>query len=276
AGGGLAELRLVSAIFATASVPVVAVLGARLAGRRTGLAATVICAASWMLVFHGVYGRMYSLFLFTSPLSYLALLKAVERRTRVAWTLWAAAVLLCVASHPYGALVLASQVVFVAATRVPLQAAAAPFAAVAILGIPFWPTDLVLAGRFDVGVGRGASTLGDPESIAVYFKNVAGDFTTGLTGLVVVVLLLAIAGFVSMLRRSRRSATLIAAVVLTPVVALIVTRLGSAPPRSGHLIFALPFFALAVAEGVLFVADRFGGQRAPLFAVVRVLALLPA
>jgi len=57
-GGGLVELRLVSAIFAVASVPVIAVLGARVAGRGTALVATTICAASWMLLFHGVYGRM--------------------------------------------------------------------------------------------------------------------------------------------------------------------------------------------------------------------------
>src|SRR5262249_30276498 len=68
AGGGLAGLRLVSALFATAAVPVIALLGARLAGRSVGLAATAICSASWMLLFHGVYGRMYSLFLFTSAL----------------------------------------------------------------------------------------------------------------------------------------------------------------------------------------------------------------
>ncbi len=32
----------------------------------TALVATVVVAASWMFLFHGVYGRMYSLFLFTS------------------------------------------------------------------------------------------------------------------------------------------------------------------------------------------------------------------
>jgi hypothetical protein len=276
AGGGLTELRLVSAIFAVASVPVIAVLGARVAGRATGLAATELCAASWMLLFHGVYGRMYSLFLFTSALSYLALLHAVDRRTRGAWALWALAVLACVAAHPYGALVLASQAVFVLVARIPVRVAGPPFAAVAILGIPFWRTDLVLAGRFDVGVGHGTSSLGDPGSIATYFKDVAGDFTTGVTGLVVVALLLALAGFVSLLRRRRRSALLVAAVFATPVVALIVAKLGSAPPRSGHLIFALPFFGLILAEGVIWLAARLGRKRAPLLAAVGILAILPA
>src|SRR6478752_3177215 len=41
-GGGLSELRVVSAIFAVASVPVVAVLGARMTGRGTALAATAL------------------------------------------------------------------------------------------------------------------------------------------------------------------------------------------------------------------------------------------
>src|SRR5437773_2742338 len=91
ASGGLVGLRLVSAIFATASIPIVALLGVRVAGRATGLATTVICSASWMLLFHGIYGRMYSLFLFTSALSFLALLHAIERRTRLAWALWVVA-----------------------------------------------------------------------------------------------------------------------------------------------------------------------------------------
>ena len=53
---------------------------------------------------------------------------------------------------------LASQGVFVAvARRDRLRAALWAFGAVAVLGIPFWLTDLVLAGRFDAGVGGGGS-----------------------------------------------------------------------------------------------------------------------
>src|SRR3954463_13665013 len=105
-GGGLVELRPVSPFFAGASVPLIAVLVARLADRAVALVATAIVVPSWMLLFHGIYGRMYSLFLFTSALSYLALLVAAERRDRRHWILWALAMLLCIATHPYGALVL--------------------------------------------------------------------------------------------------------------------------------------------------------------------------
>ena len=79
-------------------------------GPDDALVATALASASWVLLFHGIYGRMYSLFLFTSALSYLALLcgaRATAARRR--WALWVAAMLLCVATHPYGALVLASQ-----------------------------------------------------------------------------------------------------------------------------------------------------------------------
>ena len=163
-GGGFTGLRLLSAIFATASVPLIAILGARLAGRATGLVATVLVSGSWMLLFHGVYGRMYSLFLFTSVLSTLALLNAIDRRSRKAWALWVVAILVCVAGHPYGALVLAAQGVYVVVTRVRLREAIPPFVVVAVAGIPFWRTDLVLAGRFDVGVGSGSTTLEGPPA----------------------------------------------------------------------------------------------------------------
>jgi len=274
-GGGLVGLRLVSAIFATATVPVVGLLAARIAGKATALATTVICSASWMLLFHGVYGRMYSLFLFTSSLSFLALLHATEKRTRGGWALWAVAVLLCIAAHPYGALVLAAQGVYVLVTRVPVRVVVPAFATVAIVAIPFWRTDLVLAGRFDVGVAQGSSTLGSVSSIASYLETVASDFTAGYPPVITIVLLLALAGFVSLVRRNARSAALVAAVVVTPLAALILAKLGSAAPMSRHLIFIFPFFALVIAEGLTRIASV-GRRAAPMIAVAAVLALLPA
>src|SRR5688572_27510501 len=70
-GGGLMVLRACSAAFAVASIPVCALLARRLAGRRAALVASVIVAGSWLFLFHGTFGRMYSLFLLTSTASYL-------------------------------------------------------------------------------------------------------------------------------------------------------------------------------------------------------------
>lgn len=255
-GGGLTGLRAVSAVFAVASIPVLAMLAARLVDRTTALVATVLASASWVVLFHGVYGRMYSLFLFTSALSYLALLVALERGGRLRFALWVAAVLLCVATHPYGALVLASQAAFVVLVRQRVREAAAAFAAVAVLGIPFWLTDLVLAGRFDVGVGGRGEKLGGPLPVLQYLGRVAGDFTAGPWGLAAV-LALAGVGAWRLWRGNRRAAWLVAAVFATPTLAFLVARLGSpAAPETRHLIFALPFFAVLVAGGLVELARR--------------------
>ena len=247
-GGGLVELRLVSSFFAIASVPLIAVLVSRLTDRVVALVATAIVVPSWMLLFHGIYGRMYSIFLFTATLSYVALLAALERRDRRGWILWGLAILACIATHPYGALVLASQGLYVLYAR-RLREALVPFAAVAVLAIPFWRSDTVLANRFDVGVGGGGTKLGSPFSILKYLAHVAGDFTVGWTPTRVVVLLVALAGMILLARRSRPSAAFVGCVLLTPFVFFTLTRIrsGFASPESRHLIFVLPFFAALLA-----------------------------
>src|SRR5262249_10208379 len=138
-------------------------LVARLTDRRTALLATTLAAFTWLFLFQGLFGRMYSLFLFTSTLAALALLRAIERRRVLDWALWGLAILATVASHPYGVLVLGAQGLFVLlAHRSALRPAVLAFGAVLVAGIPFWLTDLVLAGRFDVRVGSGGAQLGAP------------------------------------------------------------------------------------------------------------------
>jgi hypothetical protein len=82
-GGGLTRASAGSALFALASIP-----PSRTCSRGSpdgpALVATVLVSASWVLLFHGVYGRMYSLFLFTSALSYLALLWSLDHGRRLA------------------------------------------------------------------------------------------------------------------------------------------------------------------------------------------------
>jgi hypothetical protein len=249
-GLGLGSLRLVSAAFAVASLPLVALLGRRLATRSTALVATALVAGSWVFLFHGVYGRMYSLFLFLSLLSFLLLLRSLDAGTWRAWTLWGAAILLTVAAHPYGALVLAAQGVFVlVARRERLRQAVAAFAAVAVAGIPFWLTDLVLAGRFDVGVGGGGEKLGGPWAVVTYLWRTAGDFSSGRWPVLVVVLVVALVGLVSV-RFDSRALALCA--VGVPAATFLAARLGgSTSPESRHLIFVLPFFAILVGAGII-------------------------
>jgi hypothetical protein len=255
-GGGLVGLRLFSALFAVASVPVMALLARRIAGATPALVATALVSASWMLLFHGIYGRMYSLFLLTSALSYLACLAAVTYGSRRRWALWALAVLATVATHPYGALVLASQVVYVLA-RARTRVALVSIGAVALLGVPFWYSDLVLAGRFDVGVGSGGKKLNGPWAVLEYLFRVAGDFTTGYTLAIVGVLLVAAVGARVLWFGNRSAAVLTACVIGVPIAAFLLGRFGeSTSPESRHLIFVLPFFAVLVALGLIRLTRR--------------------
>jgi hypothetical protein len=259
-GGGLTALRLASALFALASIPAVAFLLKRLAGRGPALVATVLLSASWVLLFHGVYGRMYSLFLFTSALSYLALLWALDHGRAWRFALWGLVAVACVASHPYGALVVASQGAFVLLVRRRLGAALVALTAVGFVGIPFWLADLRLANRFDVGVaGADSGKLGAPLPVLRYLKAVAGDFTAGWTVLLVPILLLAAYGGWQLWLRNREAATLAACAIGTPTAAMLVARLGSgASPETRHLIFVLPFFMLLLATALFSLARRRG------------------
>ncbi len=274
--GGLTALRAVSAVFAVASLPLLAVIAARLAGKGPAIVTTILASASWMLLFHGIYGRMYSLFLFTSLLSFLALEAATETGGRRRWAAWIAITLLCVAAHPYGALVLASQAVYVAATRLRLREAALSFAIVLVLGIPFWRTDLVLAGRFEIGVGGGGGRLGSPLDVLRYLGETSGDFVAGYRLAIAAAIALAAFGTYRLAHTRPRSAILVGAVVLTPAALLMLARFGSAAaPESRHLIFVMPFFLVALATGLVCAARLLGRLETPalVFSIAGLVAL---
>jgi len=273
-GGGLTGLRIVSLVFAVASVPLIALLCARLADRMTGVVAAALASGSWVLLFHGIYGRMYSLFLFTSLLSFLALLSALDHGGRRRFALWGAALLLMLASHPYAALVVAAQGLFVLLRRRRLREAVVSLGAVGVVGIPFWWADLVLRERFDVGVGGGGPQLGSPTSVLHYFWWVAGDFSAGHHAWSTPVLLLALIGAVLLWRRRRESIVLFACVTAVPAVAFMLATLNStASPEARHLIFALPFFSLLLAAPIVELG-RHGGPLGPVIALVAVAVLL--
>lgn len=248
-GGGLAGLRLVSVVFATASVPLIALLGARLAGRTVGATAAFLSVATWLYLFHGIYGRMYSLFLFTSTLSYLALLVALDHGHRRRFLLWGIACVLLLATHPYGLLVLASQAVFVLLSRRRVRETLVTLGGVVAVGTPLWLADAVLRERFDVGFGGGGSHLGSPTAVLEYLRAVARDMSVGpVVWRLTPVLPLALAGVVLLARRSRDAALLLGCAVLVPSIALVLARLhNSVSPETRHFIFLLPFFAVLLA-----------------------------
>jgi hypothetical protein len=256
-GGGYVALRFVSAACAVAAVPVVALLSARLVGRTAGLLATAFVAASWVVLFQATFARMYTLFLLTSALSYLALVAVLDRGGRRRWALWGLALLATIASHPYGVLVLASQGLFVLLLRRRVREAVWAFGAVLLAGIPFWVADLVLSRRFHVGVGGGGAQLGAPGPVSHYLQFVAADFLTSRQVYLGMLLGIGVVGAVWLTRTRPPTALLVGCVVAVPTAALLSARLGSeTAPESRHLIFALPFLTMSVASGIVELAGR--------------------
>ena len=270
----LTALRLLSGVFATASIPVIAALVARLVDRRTALLAALVSAASWMLLFHGVYGRMYGLFLFTSALSCLLLVRALERGSAGRWIAWVAASLALAAAQPYGVLALAAQALWVGAVRLrrpfPVRGPLVAFGAVLLLGVPLWRTYLHLASRFDAGVGESAgSGLRSPTDVLAYHWRVLEDFTAGWLFVAVPAALVAAVGVAVLARRRPEAALFVGAIAVVPTVALLVSRSGTGLfLETRHLIFALPFFAAALAAGLLEISRRAGRAGFPLLAAI--------
>ena len=217
---------------------------------------------------------MYSLFLFTAALSFLAFVRAVADNRRLSWGLWALAMLATIATHQYGAFVLAIQASYLLIARLRGQArllpAAVALAAVVVAAIPVWRSTLVLASRFEVGVGSGTQ-LGGPWRVLDYLRSSLGDFVAGWTFVFVIVCALAALGLYALARERGMTAVLIGLVFLVPAVGLTLAGAGgsASAPETRHLIFTLPFFAALVAAGIL-RAVRPAGARASAAVVLSV------
>ena len=124
--------------------------------------------------------------------------------------------------------------------------------------------------------GGGGGKLRTPREVFAYLWHVAGDASTGYAGVLVIVLVFAVYGLVWQARRRPRSALLTGCVVITPTAFFLLGRFGgNSAPESRHLIFVLPFFALAAASGIV-AASRSAGRFGPLLAGLVVLAIVPA
>lgn len=227
-GGGLDALRLVSLACALASIPLMAALAFRLVGPRRALAATVLACASWVFLFHAVFGRMYALFLLTATASFLAL---VARR----WAWWSAATLAALAAHPYGVLVLAAQLAYLLFSR---SRPALPWAALVVgAAAPLWYAYAVLAGRYGEGDG--------PKSGGEYVREAAGDLSSGYLPVLAGVVVLALVGLTRV-----RLRPLVLCALGAAVLALALAQVTDASPESRHVVFLLPLVAALVAGGL--------------------------
>jgi hypothetical protein len=272
-------LRWLSVVFALATVPLCYDLARRIAGRSAGLVAAGLAATSQLLLIYGTFGRMYSLFAFASALAADLFVRALDRPQRRPALVAAAAALLPLTVHPFGAFLFAAEAaVALWLWRGRTPRSAAPVVGVALLALPLLLTDLRLSERYAPEAGR---HLGSGTSSGAATLQALGGAAGGRGIALVPFIALAIAGMLTLGRRRPAVAALAALTVVLPATALaIADAAGLASNRLAprHLIFMLPLWAALVATG----ATRLGtllpakARTAALAAVVAAAALAPS
>ncbi len=106
--------RALSALFGCISLPLMYLVGRRLFGREVGLISTLLMAVSEFQIYVSQDLRYYSLFLLFALLSYLFLVRALERSRHLDLALYAGASALMFYTHTYGIFVLAAQGLYLA------------------------------------------------------------------------------------------------------------------------------------------------------------------
>jgi mannosyltransferase len=111
-GFGEAGLRSLSAVAGVLVVPVIYGAVSRLCSARAGLFAAALTACNPLLVWYSQEARSYSLLVLISALTLLAFAYLLERPTDRRAAAWAVACVLAFATHYYGVLVVAPEVVW--------------------------------------------------------------------------------------------------------------------------------------------------------------------
>jgi hypothetical protein len=267
------SLRWLSLVFALATVPVCYDLTRRLAGRSAGLIAAALATTSQLLLVYGTFGRMYSLFAFASALAADLFVRALERPQRREVLAAAAAALLPLAVHPFGAFLFGAEAaVALWLWRGRTLHGALPVLALTLLALPLLLADLRLSDRYapeagqnlDSGTSAGAATL-----------HALGGAAGGRGALLAVFALLAGAGIFAVARpRPAVAAFAALTIAVPPVVLAAASAAGIAGDRLGprHLIFMLPLWIGLVAIG----ATRLAAVLPPKVRVAALAAIVAA
>ncbi len=107
-----AMVRLPSVIFGIGAVALLFLLGRRLLGARAGLFAALLLAVSPFHIHYSQEARAYSLMVLLTLLSWLALIRVLDRESPMRLVSWAVVTALLLLSHNYAAFLVAAEVAF--------------------------------------------------------------------------------------------------------------------------------------------------------------------
>lgn len=145
-GVGEVGLRSLSALFGVATVPVAALAGRELVGRRTGVAIAALVAVNPVLVWYSQDARAYALLVLLSTAALLFFLRARRGGSRrdLAW--WALFSALALATHYFAVFPIAVEAALLLLQARPLRRVVWASAAIAAAGLALSPIALHQAG----------------------------------------------------------------------------------------------------------------------------------
>ena len=114
-GDGAVSVRMLSVIFALATLPVAYAIARRLAGREVAFLSTLVLGTSFIFLRYAVEARPYSLELLLCAVSLLYFLKAHDEPGRTNFLVYAAATLGAIYAHPLAIVWLVAQGALIAA-----------------------------------------------------------------------------------------------------------------------------------------------------------------
>ncbi len=179
-GDSEVAVRSLSALLGTATIPVVFLLGRRIAGARAGLAGAALATVNPLLLYYSQEARAYALLVLLGALSLLLLLRALDAqdgdggggRWLAGWALSAA---LALATHYFAIFLVAAEAVWLLRAASPRRPAVLACAGVALAGAALVP--LALEQRSH-GFADSIATGSLPSRVA----QVAKQFLIGLDG----------------------------------------------------------------------------------------------
>lgn len=261
---GLGEigLRSLSALLGTLTIPVVYLAGARLVGRRAGVAAAAVVAVNPLAIHYSQEARAYGLLLLASAATLVgfATLYHDQAPSRRALALWSAASVVALASHYFAIFLIVGEAAVLAWTRPRLRGS---------LGLALLPVVTVGLLLLPLGLEQRSHGLADwisDESLVTRCVQVAKQFLVGLDGpaeeatAVVALLLVAAGGWLFVRRAPREQLMAVLAVACVGLIAvlapLLAATVGTDYFNARNVIPALIPFVLVV--GAAWASSRTG------------------
>lgn len=255
---GISEIavRFPSAVAGSIAIPLVYLLGRRVAGQTAGLIAAFLLAINPYHVWYSQEAKMYAFVVVMAILSSLALVEALRRNRTKQWVLYVVITTLMFYTHVTTVLVFVAQVTFVLATLSTWRDRLKPWLlSVAALTLPYIPIAL---WAWQV-VGGGARTWQPEVTLWEAVRIVGIKFAANRSELVIeersalIFAALALIGAVAlaMRRRLNESGVLLIALTVVPVLGIYLVSIRNSVFSDRYVIVALPAYLILVAVGVV-------------------------